>query len=80
MQRVEQRQYEKGDCGVACIAMVTGKTYEEAELTFHKYGLVLDGEYYTTHKELIVVLEMLGRQAVRKKNSSNGTLLSTLRL
>lgn len=60
MQRAEQRQYEKDDCGVTCIAMVTGMTYEEVELAFHKHGLVLDGEYDTLHKDLIAILEEFG--------------------
>lgn len=60
MHRVVQRQFEKGDCGVACVAMVTGKSYEEINQLFHDAGLVRNDEYFTQHKDLIGILERLG--------------------
>lgn len=75
MQRIEQRQDEKGDCGVACIAMVTGRTYEDVESEFHKNGLVRDGEYYTSHKDLIAILDIFGYQVTRKKFTSWSNVL-----
>lgn len=70
MQRVEQRQFENGDCGVACVAMITGKPYEEVELAFQKRGLVSDGNYFTVHKDLIGVLESFGCVVQRRKFNS----------
>lgn len=74
MRRVEQRQYDNGDCGVACVAMITGKFYEEVESVFHEYGLVVDGQYYTLHKDLIAVLKGFGYQAARRKFSTWDTV------
>ena len=70
MRRVEQRQYENGDCGVACVAMITGKSYEEVESAFHENGLVIDGQYFTLHKDLIIILKSFGYEAVRRRFSS----------
>lgn len=67
MQRIEQRQFEKGDCGVACVAMITGKPYEEVELSFQKRRLVSDGCYFTFHKDLIDVLQSYGCMVKRRK-------------
>lgn len=66
MKRVVQRKYDKGDCGIACIAMVTGQSYEHVEELFYQHELVNDGEYYTFHKDLIEVLDTLGFSAKRK--------------
>ena len=70
MQRVEQRQFHKGDCGIACIAMITGKTYEEIEDAFQEKRLVSNGEYYTFHKDLIDILTSFGYQVKRRTFSS----------
>lgn len=70
MRRVEQRQYENGDCGVACVAMITGKSYEEVESAFHENELVIDGQYYTLHKDLIAVLKSFGYETARRKFST----------
>ncbi|WP_161489986.1 cysteine peptidase family C39 domain-containing protein [Acidihalobacter prosperus] len=67
IQRVEQRRFTKGDCGVACVAMITGKRYEEVERRFHKRGLVSNGEYFTFHKDLMDVLESFGYEVKRRK-------------
>lgn len=67
MQRVEQQQFDNGDCGVACISMVTGKSYEDVEAAFHQHGLVKNGEYYTLHKGLIAVLDSFNYRVKRRK-------------
>ena len=69
--RREQRQYENGDWGVACVAMITGKSYEEVESAFHENGLVIDdGQYFTLHKDLITILKSFAYEAVRRRFSS----------
>lgn len=70
MQRVEQQQFKNGDCGVACIAMISGLPYETVEQAFQKFGLVQNGDYYTFHKDLIKVLEFLGCSVKRRKFKS----------
>jgi ABC-type bacteriocin/lantibiotic exporter with double-glycine peptidase domain len=70
LRRVKQRQFEKGDCGVACVAMIIGKPYEEVKRAFRERGLVSDGEYFTCHKDLIAVLEGFGCTVKRRKFSS----------
>ena len=70
MHRVEQRQFEKGDCGVACVAMITGRPYEEIERAFQKQGLISKGQYYTFHEDLIAILESFGWQAQRREFST----------
>ncbi|ELB2789019.1 hypothetical protein QNE79_004447 [Vibrio alginolyticus] len=67
MNRVVQRKYAQGDCGVACIAMVTGFSYERVEEVFYQHNLVVDGQYYTFHKDLIKVLDTLGFAAKRER-------------
>ena len=69
--RREQRQYENGDWGVACVAMITGESYEEVESAFHENGLVIDdGQYFTLHKDLITILKSFAYEAVRRRFSS----------
>lgn len=67
MQRIEQRQYENGDCGVACIAMIIDRSYEEVESVFRQLDLVKNGKYFTFHKDLISVLEYFEYEVQRKR-------------
>lgn len=68
MKRIEQRNAKEGDCGIACIAMITGKPYEEIELSFRKNDLIAeDGTMYTFHKDLIIILEQFGYSVKRKR-------------
>ena len=60
MIRVEQRSFDHGDCGVACVAMVTCLSYEVVEQAFQSHGLVRGGNYYTFHRDLIKILDSLG--------------------
>jgi len=64
IRRIQQKSTEKADCGIACVAMVTGKSYSDvfSELS-HKDK---DGEYYTRHQDLIKVIKKLGKGAVLK--------------
>ena len=62
-----QRKWENGDCSVACIAMVTGKSYEQVERMFNKKGYIADdGTYFTFHKDMIEVLREFGLVGKRK--------------
>lgn len=67
IKRIEQRKRSKGDCGVACVAMVLDQKYELIETIFHQHQLVDEnGDYYTFHKDLIGVIEEFGVTASRK--------------
>jgi len=67
MHRVEQRKYKKGDCGVACVAMITGQSYNKIHDVFESLGLIRSGNYYTYHKDLIDVMHLLGYEVKRRK-------------
>lgn len=70
MEIIKQRLFDNGDCGVACVAMVTGKTYEEVDQAFKENGIVREGNYFSFHKDLICVLEKLGYEVKRRRFSS----------
>ncbi len=68
IKKIEQKEWDKGDCGVACVAMVAEKSYEAIKKAFHKYGLVSDdGNYHTFHKDLISLLESDSNYSVKRK-------------
>lgn len=70
MIRVEQRSFENGDCGVACVSIVTSLAYEVVEQAFQRHGLVRSGNYYTFHRDLIKVLGSLGFVVKRRHFSA----------
>jgi ABC-type bacteriocin/lantibiotic exporter with double-glycine peptidase domain len=66
IRRVAQRDWHAGDCGIACVAMVSGKTYERAMAAFRR----LDGKsatnmFHTRHADLARMLEDLGFKSRR---------------
>jgi len=64
---IKQREWAKGDCGVACVAMVTEKSYKTVKAEFFERNLIdNDGNYHTFHKDLIGLLEGFGFSAKRK--------------
>ena len=65
MKRVQQKSVYYGDCGVACVAMLAGCTYEHA---FNALGFNDEhGEYYyTRHFHLFDALNRLGFIVQRK--------------
>jgi ABC-type bacteriocin/lantibiotic exporter with double-glycine peptidase domain len=67
MIRVEQKSFDNGDCGVACVAMVAGLPYETVEQAFQSHGLVRGGNYYTFHRDLIKILDSLGFVVKRRR-------------
>lgn len=62
------RQRKRSDCGVACVAMIAGVSYQEAFDVF----CFDDGEkyFYTRHSHLVEALESLGCEVQRKWFSS----------
>ena len=68
MKRVQQKSIEHADCGVACVAMLAGCSYQQA---FKAFGFAENqGEFYTRHHHLISALEKLGCAVKRKRFSS----------
>ena len=68
MRRIAQRYYTLGDCGIACAAMLSGKSYSEAHKAALELGLrTEDGEYYTYHRHLEKLLKRLGCKAINRK-------------
>ncbi len=68
MDRVQQKSIRLGDCGIACVAMLAGCTYEEAR---NALGFAKDeDEYYTWHNDLRDGLQKLGCAVKYKKFKS----------
>jgi len=70
VRRIEQRKYKNGDCGVACVAMITGMSYSKIHDVFESLGLIRKGNYFTYHKDLIDVLHHLGFVVMRRRFTS----------
>lgn len=65
MKWVQQQSIEHADCGVACVAMLAGRSYQQA---FEVFGFAENqSEFYTRHHHLISALEKLGCAAKRKR-------------
>lgn len=68
MKIVSQRDYLKGDCGIACISTITQIDYSRVKSIFIELNIFPEnGPYYTTHSDLMKVLSKLGYQSQRKK-------------
>ena len=65
IQRVEQRANGRADCGVACVAMLAGCSYEQALTALGFEGQ--QRQFYTRHRHLMNALSMLGCVVQRKK-------------
>lgn len=71
LRRVPQRNWEKGDCGIACVAMVAGVTYEEALTAFKALpGRNEASNYYTSHREVEQMLAHFNLRTSRMKFDS----------
>ena len=71
LRRVPQRNWDAGDCGLACVAMVSRKPYEEVLEAFHKLpGKPESTSFYTGHKHLEKMLEILGYKTQRLRFKS----------
>lgn len=60
MRRVKQKDYEAGDCGIACAAMLAGCSYGQAHAAAVKLKLFRGKKYYTSHTDLQRLLKRLG--------------------
>ncbi|WP_369944130.1 cysteine peptidase family C39 domain-containing protein [Xanthomonas medicagonis] len=68
MRRVPQRDYDNGDCGIACVAMISGQPYERV----HSEALMLglrneDGEYFMRHGQIRNLLSVFGIETNLRK-------------
>lgn len=64
------RQRMRTDCGVACLAMIAGATYEEAAAAFEAAGLHLQRKskkpYMSNFRDLVAAASHLGLQLRRR--------------
>jgi ABC-type bacteriocin/lantibiotic exporter with double-glycine peptidase domain len=70
MRRVKQKDFEAGDCGIACAAMVAGCTYEQAHSAAVKLEILRGETYYTSHADLQRLLGDLGVSTERRRFES----------
>lgn len=71
MQRIPQRDYKNGDCGIACVAMITGHSYEIVHDRAVRLGLrSKERDYLTRHTHLKKLLKSFGMQSSLKKFKS----------
>ena len=63
------KQKEENDCGVACVAMLTGKTYEEARADIYPSGR----SKLTKTKDLSKALVKLGRKPLSDRRQPFGS-------
>ncbi len=66
MRRVKQKDYDSGDCGIACAAMITGCSYERAHSVAMKLGLLRGETYYTSHSDMQRLVGKLGIDMKRR--------------
>jgi ABC-type bacteriocin/lantibiotic exporter with double-glycine peptidase domain len=65
MKRVQQQSIAQADCGVACVAMLAGCSYQHA---FDVFSFSKDqSQFHTRHHHLISALEKLGCVVKRKQ-------------
>jgi len=68
MRQIKQKPGNKGDCGISCIAMVTGNSYKSIKKKFITCKLInRNGESFTTHKDICKVLNIMGKKTERRK-------------
>lgn len=61
LRRVEQRFFEQGDCGIACVAMVVDQPYDRVHDRAVRLGLRSQkGDYFTRHVHLRRLLKSFG--------------------
>ena len=74
MRQVYQRR--RNDCGVACVAMLTGKTYQQAEM-----AIFPDPDPgYAEKRDVVAALRLLGRRPVSEFTSAFGRAPRSFRL
>lgn len=66
IKRVYQRDWEHGDCGLACVAMVASVPYEDALSAFRKIEYKESTRsFYTNHRHIEQMLSHLGKKTKR---------------
>lgn len=60
LRRIPQRDWANGDCGLACVAMVAGVSYEEALGVFRGLDRPNENGFYTRYREIEEMLTRLG--------------------
>ena len=71
LKRVPQRDWEHGDCGIACVAMVANVPYEWALRAFRRIeGKESTSSFYTNHTHVEQMLANLGKKTERIRFSS----------
>ena len=71
LKRVPQRDWEHGDCGIACVAMVANVPYERALRAFRRIeGKESTSSFYTNHTHVEQMLANLGKKTERIRFSS----------
>lgn len=66
LKRIPQRDWDNGDCGLACVAMVARVPYEKALHAFRKLkGKGTTENFHTTHSQLQEMLAHLGHKTER---------------
>ena len=68
LRRIAQRDWENGDCGVACVAMVTRRRYSSALKAFRRLPQKAGSpKFYTFHKDLETMLRALKHRSERQR-------------
>ena len=66
LRRIAQRDWKNGDCGIACVAMVTRRPYSTALRVFRSLPQKADSPtLYTLHKDLERMLRTLKHRSER---------------
>ncbi|VUM19312.1 cysteine peptidase family C39 domain-containing protein [Stenotrophomonas maltophilia] len=68
LRRVHQRDWNNGDCGIACVAMLARVSYEEALEAFRTLpGKAKGTSFFTTHTD---IAQMLAQFSIATKRVS----------
>lgn len=68
MDYIAQKPEVEGDCGIACVAMVTGNSYSDSMEKFKH--IERPKEFYTRHKDLMQAIDEFGFKARQKRFKS----------
>ena len=71
LRRVVQRDFDAGDCGIACVAMLTGRPYEDVLSVFRRLpGKATTARLYTSHKDLQQILTTFNIKTYKERFKS----------
>ena len=67
MKIINQKEYNKGDCGIACISTITQINYSIIKSAFIEEKIFTkNGPFYTKHSDIIKILSKFGYSTKRK--------------